>query len=432
MPLNKVFSDIINAHEEMTIMAIVALVASFTSAFVIHYIAHVASWLILVVISVLLVCKLIVCFFNFIHLTLIVVIVLTSIFWWAYIDTRYRLDTLNFQQRFALILPEDFENEDILLTISILCTLLTLVILYAAASLRTHVRFVVALFHETSSCIRSMPMLLLQPLWTLFSLITFIMFWLATMMALSTAEHASKEHRLLQPTQSDLTTGPASIIKTSLQLSSFTLITYKHLSWIHYMWWYLVIALIWLSEFILSCQQIVIAGAVSKWYFTRDRERDLDSPIYNSIKDLLFRHIGSVALGSFLITCFKLPRLIIQQVSLACCFTVEFILCLQVTTRLRQYDESRLARGALQACGCCLWVVERFLSYLSRNAYTVVAIEKVDFCTGARLAFQSLMSNALKVAAINSIGDFILFLGKLIVAVLTALVGVFLIRVSCL
>lgn len=83
----------------------------------------------------------------------------------------------------------------------------------------------------------------------------------------------------------------------------------------------------------------------------------------------------------------------------------------------------------LQACTCCLWIVERFLAYLSRNAYTVVVIERTDFCTSARLAFQALLSNAIRVAAINSIGDFILFLGKLSVAVLTAIVGIFLVRV---
>lgn len=199
----------------------------------------------------------------------------------------------------------------------------------------------------------------------------------------------------------------------STQLASYTLINYRNLSWIHYMWWYLVIALIWISEFILSCQQIVIAGAVSSWYFSRDRNR-LNSPIRRSIGNLICRHIGTVALGSFLITLFKLPRLIIQQ----------------ITSRLRQYENSRLAKTALEACSCCLWLVERFLSYLSRNAYTVVVIEQTEFCTSARLAFQAMISNAIRVAAINSIGDFILFLGKLMVTALTAIVGVFLVRVS--
>ncbi|KAF7489658.1 Choline transporter-like protein 1 [Sarcoptes scabiei] len=195
------------------------------------------------------------------------------------------------------------------------------------------------------------------------------------------------------------------------KLTSFTLIKYRNSSWIQFMWWYLIIALVWIAEFLCSCQQLIIAGAVSSWYFTRDRTQ-LGYPILDAINDLVFCHLGSVALGSFLITLIKLPRLIIQQ----------------TTARLRKFDKYKIARTALEACACCLWVVEKFLNYLTRNAYTMVVLKRKNFCVSARLAFQTLYSNALRVAAINSIGDFILFLGKLIVASLTAIVGVFLIR----
>lgn len=57
VPLKKVLSDIINAHEEMVIMGIVAIVSAFISAFVIHFLASLASWLILLLISVLLIRK---------------------------------------------------------------------------------------------------------------------------------------------------------------------------------------------------------------------------------------------------------------------------------------------------------------------------------------------------------------------------------------
>lgn len=36
-----------------------------------------------------------------------------------------------------------------------------------------------------------------------------------------------------------------------------------------YMWWYHVVGLIWISEFILACQQMTVAGAVMTYYFTR-------------------------------------------------------------------------------------------------------------------------------------------------------------------
>ncbi|VFV36983.1 choline transporter-like protein, partial [Lynx pardinus] len=37
---------------------------------------------------------------------------------------------------------------------------------------------------------------------------------------------------------------------------------------LQYMWWYHVVGLIWISEFILACQQMTVAGAVVTYYFT--------------------------------------------------------------------------------------------------------------------------------------------------------------------
>ena len=45
-------------------------------------------------------------------------------------------------------------------------------------------------------------------------------------------------------------------------------------------------------------------------------------------------------------------------------------------------------------------------------------------------AFTVLLSNALRVAAINCVGDFVLFLGKLMVVAITAAIGVAIMGVS--
>lgn len=51
---------------------------------------------------------------------------------------------------------------------------------------------------------------------------------------------------------------------------------------------------------------------------------------------------------------------------------------------------------------------------LFQNAYTATAINSTSFCTSARDAFLILVENALRVAAINTVGDFVLFLGKVL------------------
>ncbi|XP_073698652.1 choline transporter-like protein 1 [Garra rufa] len=64
------------------------------------------------------------------------------------------------------------------------------------------------------------------------------------------------------------------------------------------------------------------------------------------------------------------------------------------------------------------------LLFLGTNAYIATAINSTNFCTSARDAFFILAENALRVAAINSVGDFVLFLGKVLIVSCTAFAGV--------
>ena len=65
------------------------------------------------------------------------------------------------------------------------------------------------------------------------------------------------------------------------------------------------------------------------------------------------------------------------------------------------------------------------MRYVNYNAYTIIAIEGKSFCTSAQKAFSIIAENALRMATINSVGDFMLFLAKLIVSAITLLIAVF-------
>lgn len=53
-----------------------------------------------------------------------------------------------------------------------------------------------------------------------------------------------------------------------------------------------------------------------------------------------------------------------------------------------------------------------------------------NFCRAGEQAFKMLTSNALRVAAINSVGDFVLWLGKALVVIATILIGVEMLQVD--
>jgi solute carrier family 44 protein 1 (choline transporter-like protein) len=60
----------------------------------------------------------------------------------------------------------------------------------------------------------------------------------------------------------------------------------------------------------------------------------------------------------------------------------------------------------------------------------LVFIHGTSFCTAGKRAFKLLSSNALHMFAINSVGDFILLLGKIFVVISTVLIGMEMIQVS--
>lgn len=56
-------------------------------------------------------------------------------------------------------------------------------------------------------------------------------------------------------------------VEKSFSIVAFTFVEFVDSTWVKYMWWVYIIGFIWISEFITSCQSMVIAGAVAHWYF---------------------------------------------------------------------------------------------------------------------------------------------------------------------
>lgn len=385
--LQQVVSDLYASWREVAGMMFLSCVVALGVVLLIHFLAKIVSFIIM-------------------SLVCVALIAITVTFWWTYADIKFGLDSLPFEQ----LLEESAKNERAFLVYALVCTVITVILLLIVIAMWKRVALVEALFKEAGACIRHMPFLLAQPFWTFLALVAFFAFWLLVLLALSTAVYVQREMREFLP-YGALEPNKSADVPRPSEVRQFTLVEYNKPSWIHSMWWFHILVLIWTSEFILACQQMVIAGSVASWYFTRDRS-SLSYPISRSIGRLVLYHLGSVALGSFLILLFKIPRLVLAFVE----------------RKLRKYRDNPCASCTLKCCTCCLWCLEKLIRYMNHNAYTVIAIQGTSFCSASRIAFTTLVSNALRVATINSLGDFVLFLGKCLVTALTGLVGVLLLK----
>ena len=175
---------------------------------------------------------------------------------------------------------------------------------------------------------------------------------------------------------------------------------YKHLKWAHFF------ALIWIFHFLIACQHFIVASSVSRWYFTRPKS-DLESPILESYWILIRYSFGSIALGSLFVSGIKMIRLLFKRLE----------------TCLHRYEAYSSCTGIVRVCHGCLWVFEKFLIYINTNAYVEIALTGKSFCSSARRAFGVLSLNALRVTAVNSVGDFLLFLSKVLIVLITLWTG---------
>lgn len=114
---------------------------------------------------------------------------------------------------------------------------------------------------------------------------------------------------------------------------------------------YNVLVLLWVIQFIIACQHMIIAGSVATWFFTRNKD-NVSSPISTSIGYLFNYHLGSVALGSFIITIFQIIRAILDAIE-----------------ENMKKSESEIAQAIYKCFKCLFHYLQEFLQYLTKNAY---------------------------------------------------------------
>uniref|UniRef100_A0A8C3WKH4 Choline transporter-like protein n=1 Tax=Catagonus wagneri TaxID=51154 RepID=A0A8C3WKH4_9CETA len=360
--LHRLISGVMTSKEIILGLCLLSLVLSMILMVIIRYISRILVWI----------------------LTILVILGSlggTGVLWWLYAKQR--------KSPKEAVIPEQLQiaedNLRALLIYAIAATVFTVILFLIMLVMRKRVALTIALFHVAGKVFIHLPLLVFQPFWTFFALVLFWAYWIMTLLFLGTTgsavqnEQGFVEFRVSGPLQ--------------------------------YMWWYHVVGLIWISEFILACQQMTVAGAVVTYYFTRDKRNLPFAPILASVNRLIRYHLGTVAKGSFIITLVKIPRMILMYIH----------------SQLKG-KENACARCVLKSCICCLWCLEKCLNYLNQNAYTATAINSTNFCTSAKDAFVILVENALRVAAINTVGDFMLFLGKVLIVCSTGLAGIMLLN----
>ncbi|KAM9838232.1 choline transporter-like protein 4 [Aulostomus maculatus] len=297
-----------------------------------------------------------------------------------------------------------------LIIISVVEAILLLTLIF----LRTRILIAIALIQESSKAIGHMMSSLLYPLLTFVLLLVCVAYWGITALYLATSggpvykvvalnSSMTPECGRINGTQdcdpqnftsSDYPGCPSVsciFIKYNdeglFQRNLFNLQIYN------------AVAFLWCVNFVIALGQCTLAGAFASYYWAFNKPGDIPMfPVCGSFTRTLRYHVGSLAFGSLILTLVQIVRIILEYID--------------HKTRAAQ---NPVARFILCCMKCCLWCLEKFIKFLNRNAYIMIAIYGKNFCVSAKNAFMLLMRNVLRVVVLDKVTDLLLFFGKLLV-----------------
>ncbi|XP_062261027.1 choline transporter-like protein 5-A isoform X3 [Platichthys flesus] len=278
--------------------------------------------------------------------------------------------------------------------------------------LRRRVQVAIALLRESSKAIGHIMSTLFFPVFTFLLLTVCISYWAVT--AVYLASSGEPIYKVTSPNvrcpYTNSTCNPETFNRTNISTSALCLGTQCQFAFYggetsYYRYLFLLqlfnlLVFLWLVNFSLALEQCTLAGTFANYYWAKRKPHDIPacSLLLSFIRAVRY-HTGSLAFGALILSVVQLLRIILEYLE----------------QKLKGIDNS-LSRFIMCCLKCCFWCLEKFIRYLNHNAYIMVAIYGKSFCTSAEEAFFLLMRNVVRVAVLDRVADFLLFLGKLLIA----------------
>ncbi|XP_064197850.1 choline transporter-like protein 5-A isoform X1 [Anguilla rostrata] len=321
-------------------------------------------------------------------------------------DADVTISDIGFQTDFRVYL----ELSQTWLVFMISLSIAELAIVLMLIFLRNRVRIAIALLKEGSKAIGYIMSTLFYPIITFLLLAVCISYWAVTAVFLASSGEAVYKVMPTQPScvYANLTCDPETFNKTNVTKvcpgSQCTFAFYGGESLYHRYIFVLqlcnLLVFLWLVNFAIALGQCTLAGAFASYYWALKKPADIPPcPLFCSFGRAIRYHTGSLAFGSLILAIVQLIRIVLEYLD-----------------HKLKGAHNIFARFLLCCLKCCFWCLEHFIRFMNRNAYIMIALHGKNFCTSAREAFCLLMRNVVRVAVLDKVTDFLLFLGKVLIA----------------
>ncbi|XP_051988295.1 choline transporter-like protein 2 isoform X2 [Xyrauchen texanus] len=394
----KIFEDYTKSWYWILICLLIAVVVSLIFIVLLRYLAGVMVWVMILMVIAVIAYGIVHCCIKYVNLK----------------DTpgaNITLQQLGFQPDFTVYL----HIRQTWLAFTIILAIVELIIILLLIFLRNRICIAVELVEEASRAIGYVMSSLFYPMFTFFLLTVVIAYWAVTAVFLSTSsEPVYKVFNETDCSHSRETCKPEnytlSEMKRDCPQSECLFVFYggetAYHKYLIFFQFYNVFLFFWCANFVTALGQMTLAGAFASYYWAFKKPDDIPAfPLSAALGRSLRYHTGSLAFGSLLLAIVQIIRVLLEYLD-----------------HKLKAAENKFAKFLLCCLKCCFWCLEKFIKFINRNAYIMVAIYGKNFCRSARDAFFLLMRNVVRVVVLDKVTDFILFLGKLLVV---GLVGIF-------
>lgn len=295
----------------------------------------------------------------------------------------------------------------------------TLLVLLVVIAYRKRIELAVALLKEASIAIRSMPGLMLVPLVSAVAVLMLTAYWLGISAYVYTVSNDGLAAAVTSVSElaagSALANSLCGVANSSMALNAsactlpLSMTVYdQDVGLNSAMLVYHFFGFLWTNQFIWGMSVLVVAGAVSQFYFSADSKADLKRPTLDAAWRAVRYHAGSVAFGALLIAIIQLLRVLLEYVD----------------RKTKQLQNSNKAVKFIMAClRCCLWCFEKVVKFITKYAFVYVAMRGESFMTAARHSVGLILSYAPTIAIVEAICAVLFALSKLMVVAATSIVA---------
>ncbi|XP_012694424.2 choline transporter-like protein 4 [Clupea harengus] len=318
-----------------------------------------------------------------------------------YLTSETSLGNLNFNSSFGVYL----QLKETWLALMIILIVMEVIIILVLISLGKSIYFAVDLLEESNKVVSYVTSTAFYPLITFMLLLVCLSYWGMTSLFLATS--GVPLYRVVALN----TAGNCSSITGLQSCSPNTFDSSKFCSMANCMFYkydglfkttmvYLqlinLLLFLWTVNFFLTLGQCTLAGTFSSYYWAFNKPADIPpSPLSQAfIRNLQF-HVGTLAFAAGILPLFQPPRIFL-----------EFLF-------RKSIGSSNPISKCIKNCTYCF--LNSFLQIMSSNANVMVSVYGYSFWVSARQAHRLVKRNILRVEALDSVADVLLFFGKLLV-----------------